>query len=449
MKSGELDSFIEIELYQDTPFSCGQPLYGTVHLYAKDNIPNVGQVLLTLQGEEQVVLNLPDKASPKGLKAVTKIHPIVNERFVLFDYAQFENSIIMGSYSYPFTLYLPDWLPQSHLCFNNPDPKKPGLLNTFKIRYNLVAAIMSSSSAEGAPKIVECEKQGLQNIEMQQMLNVRRLTILTPEYSEALLNQEIKITSKIRSMGLMGSGTCSYTCKFEKDVLYPNENVKLTVEIDNSKCSKKIEKYKIKLLRRTQVFNLKNSKQIYTNDHIVISEKVDSKCEAKKTEKKDFEFRIPQNIFLTQAEEDLYKIPLIEKSLAAGPSSSLSGRLYKVQYVLQFSLKHNVVGASQKTMPEAQIPVMIMTPSISCVQIQKPKIQQHPGWEPYAFECIEFSVPPESEEKNEYCKFRRWLIKKEMEFVAQQQKKQGSKVEHNFDNDAAQQEESKGGQDYQ
>jgi hypothetical protein len=67
-------------------------------------------------------------------------------------------------------------------------------------------------------------------------------------------------------MGLLGAGTCSYVCKFEKDVLYPKDSINLTVDIDNSKCSKKIEKYKIKLLRRTQVFNIKNSKPIYTND---------------------------------------------------------------------------------------------------------------------------------------------------------------------------------------
>ena len=35
-----------------------------------------------------------------------------------------------------------------------------------------------------------------------------------------------------------------------------------------------------------------------------------------------------------------------EKPLQQGPSSSLSGKLYKVQYVLQFSLKHDIVGAS-------------------------------------------------------------------------------------------------------
>jgi sporulation-control protein spo0M len=56
---------------------------------------------------------------------------------------------------------------------------------------------------------------------------------------------------KIKTMGFIGAGSCSFVCKFEKDVLYPNEVIKLSVNIDNSKCSKKIEKYKIKLIRRT------------------------------------------------------------------------------------------------------------------------------------------------------------------------------------------------------
>lgn len=48
----DMDSFIEIELYQETAFTAGQPLYGTVHLYVKDKIPDVKQVSLTFQGDE-------------------------------------------------------------------------------------------------------------------------------------------------------------------------------------------------------------------------------------------------------------------------------------------------------------------------------------------------------------------------------------------------------------
>lgn len=129
-------------------------------------------------------MHLPDKASGGAVKPVIKIHPIVNERFCIFDYSQYENVILRGKYSYPITLHLPDWLPQSHLCFNTPDPKKLHILNTFKIRYNVVAAI-EKASAEG---IVECEKQGVTMMEMQKMLHSKRITVITPEFSAPILN---------------------------------------------------------------------------------------------------------------------------------------------------------------------------------------------------------------------------------------------------------------------
>lgn len=83
------------------------------------------------------------------------------------------------------------------------------------------------------------------------MISRRRLTIITPEFAAPMMNQEVSVSSKVKSMSLMGAGVCSYVCTFEKDVLYPKENINLKVEIDNTKCSKKIDKYKIKLLRRT------------------------------------------------------------------------------------------------------------------------------------------------------------------------------------------------------
>jgi len=67
-----------------------------VHIYAKDNIPNVKQVSMTLNGEEQVILHMPDKTAGGALKPVQKIHPIVNQRFVLCDYSEYENMIVEG-----------------------------------------------------------------------------------------------------------------------------------------------------------------------------------------------------------------------------------------------------------------------------------------------------------------------------------------------------------------
>jgi hypothetical protein len=119
-----MDSFIEIELFQDKPYLAGNVVYGTVHLYCKENIADVKQVSITILGEEQVYVHLPEsKGGP--VKPVTKTFPILSQKHVLFNYDEYDNVILKGQFSYPFTLHLPEWLPQSHLSFNTPDLKKP------------------------------------------------------------------------------------------------------------------------------------------------------------------------------------------------------------------------------------------------------------------------------------------------------------------------------------
>ena len=88
------------------------------------------------------------------------------------------------------------------------------------------------------------------------------------------------------------------------------------------------------MLRRTEAYNIKSNKPVYVNDSILVSEKLDSNCGPKKTETKEIKFQIPQTIFINDEEASKIKIPLNEKQLQQGPSSSLSGKLYKVKYVL-------------------------------------------------------------------------------------------------------------------
>lgn len=63
-------------------------------------------------------------------------------------------------------------------------------------------------------------------------------------------------------------------------------------------------------------------------------------------------------------------------------------------------------------MPEAQIPIIIMTPNKSMMSLDKAKSKQHPAWEPYAFPNLDFALTTEQEQKSEYAKFRTWLIDK-------------------------------------
>ena len=74
-------------------------------------------------------------------------------------------------------------------------------------------------------------------------------------------------------------------------------------------------------------------------------------------------------------------------------------------------------------MPEAQIPVMLMTPNKDVPYMGKQLIKVHPNWQPYAFDTVDLQLNKETESANEYAKYRKWLIAKEKEFVLEQEKK--------------------------
>lgn len=182
---------------------------------------------------------------------------------MVVNFAESGNVVYQGGYSFPFTFYLPEWLPQSHLCLNLPDIKKPEVFNKFKIFYSfLVYAEKFSEPGQ----IIECEKQGPTISEMSYLQYSVQINVLTPDFSLPIHDRKVEVTSKVKSMSLFSGGTCQLSCVFNKDVFYPRETMVLTVDVDNSKCNKKIDKYKIKLIRRTQVFNLKTAQPIYTND---------------------------------------------------------------------------------------------------------------------------------------------------------------------------------------
>jgi hypothetical protein len=90
-------------------------------------------------------------------------------------------------------------------------------------------------------------------------------------------------------------------------------------------------------------------------------------------------------------------VPILDKNLSYGPSSSLTGKLYKVQYVVQFFVKHKNIGSALRSLPEASIPIMIMTPSSNVMDTEKPRRKKHPRWEPYAYKLKDFYLTPEEE----------------------------------------------------
>ena len=74
MNEHMMDSFIEIELFQEYPYVSGDPLYGTIHLFAKNNLNNVSCISLSLNGNEHVKVHI-------GNQPVQQSHEIIDTRF--------------------------------------------------------------------------------------------------------------------------------------------------------------------------------------------------------------------------------------------------------------------------------------------------------------------------------------------------------------------------------
>ena len=104
-----MDSFVEVELFQDEPYRAGDYVYGKLHLFAKKNINDVSHIQFRLFGEEYAVVN--DSSIHKLDTQIEFRNTIINHPFNIYSYNELYNVIQAGGYTYPFTIYLPEWLP--------------------------------------------------------------------------------------------------------------------------------------------------------------------------------------------------------------------------------------------------------------------------------------------------------------------------------------------------
>ena len=52
MNEHMMDSFVEIELFQESAYAPGQPIEGKLHLFAKNQVNDVSRITLTFHGQE-------------------------------------------------------------------------------------------------------------------------------------------------------------------------------------------------------------------------------------------------------------------------------------------------------------------------------------------------------------------------------------------------------------
>ena len=63
---------------------------------------------------------------------------------------------------------------------------------------------------------------------------------------------------------MVSQGKCTVRCTLKRDVLLPGENIEIEAEVDNQHCSRKVERYTFRLVRRILVMEPGKPKPLYT-----------------------------------------------------------------------------------------------------------------------------------------------------------------------------------------
>lgn len=185
MKEGLSQSFIEIEIYQNTPYYAGGELKGSIHVYAHDNINNVGYININFTGKEYVIWN---KKIKKGSETFSFENTVINRNFKIYDFDDFHNVIMKGCYTFPFTLYLPETLPQTNLCYDTQEDEKKltgpafEMVNTTRVSYTLTAEV------RGMLNPLLANLKTYKDPLVDDLTQTQRMTILIPEVFQAIKN---------------------------------------------------------------------------------------------------------------------------------------------------------------------------------------------------------------------------------------------------------------------
>jgi hypothetical protein len=102
-----------------------------------------------------------------------------------------------------------------------------------------------------------------------------------------------------------------------------------------------------------------------------------------------------------------------EKALSYGPSSTISGKWYRVQYFVEFYTKHEGIGSALASMPVARIPLMVDCPDRKVMDYTQLKSKLTPGWQPYSYKYRILVVTKEEEWTIRYARFRKEQIARE------------------------------------
>ena len=186
-------------------------------------------LMLYLKGFEDAEFGLNDKFCGRA--------PIVSMEFPIAEWTNTTHEIQPGQYAFPFEIELPDWLPASTGVAENQNAM------LMQIKYMLIAQI------EGITALHYYKRRNVKPLYNSFIRHERYIIIRREETRDPLLN--IQKTLDLKVGGFLGVGKSESITKItlEKDQFYPDEDIVVKLNCDNTKCSKAVKNMKVKLQR--------------------------------------------------------------------------------------------------------------------------------------------------------------------------------------------------------
>ena len=336
--------FIEFENAQKS-IPIGRNVKGVIKVHLGEEFDG-DQLTVTLKGFERTAFQPPvdDTKFQAGGDTIRKSELVIDQSFVIHRYPA-DAVISPGQYEYPFELFIPAWLNESVMLQADD--------NNLSLTFYLTSQIDARSS-EGLAQaesntsklrtdttlylykpVGEGEEAEEAKAELRISLTGASMNAESP--SDAHLSKSMHV--KVAGVAGLGSSDVSAHVSIEKDVFQPGELINITVDVDNSKCRKRVKSYKFKLNRRYECYQGNGVKApILTKEEYLSEHKTDGGCAAKEREKVSFVFQIPQQDTKFGKVDNLH--PDLRQMVKMF-STSISGDLFHISYHLDVFVKHD------------------------------------------------------------------------------------------------------------
>ena len=245
--------FIEFENAQKS-IPIGRNVKGVIKVHLGEEFDGE-QLTVTLKGFERTQFRPPtdDTKFQAGKGTIRKSELVIDQCFVVHKFPS-DSVISVGQYEFPFELFIPTWLNESVMLQADD--------NNLSLTYYLTSQIEARSMQDLADVDSKTSKlrtdatlylykpidEDIEEVKTNQISLAGQA--ISP--SGDLLSKSMHV--KIAGVVGMGSQDVSANISIEKDIFHPGEIINITVDIDNSRCSKKVKSYKFKLSRRYECY---------------------------------------------------------------------------------------------------------------------------------------------------------------------------------------------------